>query len=326
MQQLAFKPKVKILTAEPEYHNMKTAMNMGYKLKITFEGRSMTIDYHASVSDYQNGLDLKELDVLETLSQSYQYHDSTPAEIIDEFGEMSLNDAKAILKEAQQVRRVFKTDENVELLVKYAAGELVEEPTGDKAAFNDDKTELDDDLAKIMGKTTIGDDHEIELIEKFVKSRQPSSAKKEYLLGVTEDGARVYLEQMSWDCSWYFGFGYLETYDPSHSMHSHFDGFNAEKNQDLRSAFLEYFKNGKLTVTAAQSWTLCELMQSFYQLKEAAEIYHGGSSGLTSNPALKASKAMNKKINADIQKIGVEVQKLLSPEGDDPTEILREAI
>ena len=33
-----------------------------------------------------------------------------------------------------------------------------------------------------------------------------------YLLGRDEEGINYWLEEPSWDCGWYWGFGYVETY------------------------------------------------------------------------------------------------------------------
>ena len=327
-----FKPVVKIVSEEPEFHNMKDHQNMGYKLKITYENRSMSLVYHDSVAHYEEGKPLDIMQVLDNLANDYHYWNYSVNELMSEFGYEDDTIPKAILKEAEDIKRVFQDEDTIQKLKSFANGEDFntenENSEESQKAFNDDKTKffegMDKDIVKSlkaigMDNNTIGEDFEIELIPKKLKT---TSSKDMFLLGVTKDNARIYLERGSWDCEWYYGFGYIETFDPQHSSHSHFEGFNAEKNQDLRSAFLEFFKGGKLTVTAKESWTLCELMQSFYQLQKIASLYHnGGGSGLTTNPVINENETIRKTVLEDIKKIIVEVQKMLAPKGANFEEI-----
>ena len=62
--------------------------------------------------------------------------------------------------------------------------------------------------------------------------------KQIYLIGINREGEKVFLEAPSWDCDWYWGFGYLETYTNNYqitrskdiSSHSHFDNFEIDNN------------------------------------------------------------------------------------------------
>ena len=56
-----------------------------------------------------------------------------------------------------------------------------------------------------------------EIIEKF--------GKKYFLLG-KKDGKKYYLEDSYWDCGWYWGLGYVETFNELKidiESHQHFD-------------------------------------------------------------------------------------------------------
>ncbi len=320
-----FKPTVKIVSEEPEFHNMKDRQNMRYKLKISYDSRSMTLVFHDSVTNYEEGKPLDTMDVLDSLADNFRYWNYTVSELQDEL-ELDDKTAKLVIKEAEDIKRVFQDEETIEKLKSFANGEdfSTENENAEDAqtAFNDDKTTLFDGIDKELenqlksvgiGDNSIGEDFEIELIPKKLKT---TSSKDMFLLGVTKDKARIYLERGSWDCSWYYGFGYIETFDPQHSAHSHFSGFNEDRNQDLRSAFLEFFKGGQLTITAKESWTLCELMNSFKILSETASMYHnGGGSGLTTNPVIEENNTIRKTVLEDIRKIIVEVQKMLAPKG-----------
>ena len=102
---------------------------------------------------------------------------------------------------------------------------------------------------------------------------------KHYLLGINKDGDYVYLEEPSWDCGWYWGFGYLHTYTNNKqpersrdlSSHFHFDSTFLNKNKSSRDAFKEYFKTTVLTDD--EIWEFCDYMKTFYTLKSVAELF-----------------------------------------------------
>lgn len=149
-----------------------------------------------------------------------------------------------------------------------------------------------------------------------------------YLLGKDMDGQLVWLESSSWDCNWYWGFGYLETYTNNSypnkakdiKSHTHFNGYlwgkdkichyNRESNK-WEDEPLEYHHHinesnflAETVLTESESWELSDLMKQFYTLKEAAAIVHTGSAHLTS------SKKVDSK-NQDMYKIINEI--LLPP-------------
>jgi len=99
------------------------------------------------------------------------------------------------------------------------------------------------------------------------------------------DGETIYLSPPSWDCGWYWGFGYIG----NENRHYHIDGLNKEKN--IRDAMIEHFGDS-LKIRLLDVWTFAELMQTFYALKEAAEVLGRGGSHITSNPC--ASVIINK--------------------------------
>lgn len=109
--------------------------------------------------------------------------------------------------------------------------------------------------------------------------------KEIYLLGVDKDGVKYYLEEPSWDCEWYWGFGYIETYINNNTSldirsHQHFN------NLFLKGDCIEKW-NQLITdspLNKKELWKLMELMQSFYILEEAAELFHRGGSHISENP------------------------------------------
>ena len=125
--------------------------------------------------------------------------------------------------------------------------------------------------------------------------------EKGYYLGVTKDGEKVYMPKPSWDCGWYWGFGYLEGYNvkgrPSLKSHTHWDCTVANSGLDAFDAMKKKFRS--LSISDEDLWKLCDLMDSFYTLKSAAEVMMKGGSNYTSKAYLRAveDKDEVKKIN-----------------------------
>lgn len=105
------------------------------------------------------------------------------------------------------------------------------------------------------------------------------------------NGENIYLSPPSWDCGWYWGFGYLG----NKNSHYHVDGLKKIeeykheskswtcKHVNLFDGFKHHF--GKtIKIRESKLWTLSELFETFYTLKETAEVLGRGGSHLTSNP------------------------------------------
>ena len=158
-----------------------------------------------------------------------------------------------------------------------------------------------------------------------MKKRKTHAFNKDiFLLGKRKaDKKNVYLEAPSWDCGWYWGFGYLETYTNNESpslsrdiyTHSHFDGDILNGKSHGFDNFKEYFSETPLTDD--EIWTLCDYMQTFYTLRKAAETFRYGGSHYTAQAASEAIKSetieneINKKI---LPALFDKIIKLLTPE------------
>jgi len=151
--------------------------------------------------------------------------------------------------------------------------------------------------------------------------------KKIYLLGKDKDGKKLYLEAPSWDCEWYWGFGYIERYNNANPerasdiiSHSHWDDEIVGKRKDGYCHHLNENKDIVETVlTDKESWILSELMKSYYILRETADFYNRGGSHLADSPLKDKLKndAENKRINKVLLPlIFKEIDKLLSPKED----------
>lgn len=114
--------------------------------------------------------------------------------------------------------------------------------------------------------------------------------KYQFLLGVRH-GESYWLQQASWDCDWYWGVGYVESYngkgssDRSWRGHNHFDSLFL-KSAKFVDGFKEFFE--ETTLTDKEIWTLLELMQSAYIARSYSDMLCVGSAHITSNPAIKS--------------------------------------
>lgn len=105
------------------------------------------------------------------------------------------------------------------------------------------------------------------------------------------NGENIYLSPPSWDCGWYWGFGYLG----NRNCHYHVSGlktietYNNEakvfttKSVNLYDGFIEHFGD-TLKVRPSDLWVFVELFSTFYTLKETVEVLGRGGSHYTTNP------------------------------------------
>lgn len=147
--------------------------------------------------------------------------------------------------------------------------------------------------------------------------------KKRFLLGRFKYGEEFWLEQASFDCGWYWGFGYIETKD----SHQHYNGlalckpeyYDMELKVWRHREFVHILRDNpeiaETVLTDAEQWELSDLMKTFYTLKDAAELYHQGNSHYTGNVGLDLTDtAAEKHINEVLlPKVFKRVYELLTP-------------
>ena len=154
-----------------------------------------------------------------------------------------------------------------------------------------------------------------------------SGKNKKYLLGKNQNGERVWLETPSWDCDWYWGFGYLVT----KNSHTHADGLTGrheywDSEKQCFRLTSEYIHNiydspelVETTFTRNEGWNLSELFREFYLLKDMAEYTHRNpaSCNLTTPPVTQDPEKMaqwHKEINeVMIPLITAEILRILTP-------------
>ena len=111
--------------------------------------------------------------------------------------------------------------------------------------------------------------------------------KKIYLLGKDENGTLYWLEEPSWDCGWYWGFGYIETYTNNKNphlardinSHQHWQGLIMNSKCNAYDNFKKLFIETPLSDN--EIWELCDYMRTFYSLREVAELFNHGYSHYT---------------------------------------------
>lgn len=107
------------------------------------------------------------------------------------------------------------------------------------------------------------------------KRKSHAFGKDIYLLGKDKDGTMYWLEAPSWDCGWYWGFGYVETYTNNRnpdkasdiSSHTHAEGYLVGV-ANIYDALLW----AERTFSYSEGWQLTELFRQFYLLKGMASF------------------------------------------------------
>jgi hypothetical protein len=90
-----------------------------------------------------------------------------------------------------------------------------------------------------------------------------TSKVTEIYLGRSKDWGNIYLTKHSWDCGWYWGFGYIG----NSTCHMHIEEY-------LPQTISEVFNRTKLT---QDNWyVIWDLFKQAYALKEVAAVYHCG--------------------------------------------------
>jgi len=155
------------------------------------------------------------------------------------------------------------------------------------------------------------------------KTKSNAFGKDCYLIGRDKNGGVIWLEAAKWECGWYWGFGYVETYtkqlDPANSLdissHQHWSGLLGRR---LHSHHINEVLDESV-LNEAESWEISDLMKSFYTLKEAAEVLGRGGSNLTdkgNRDAIK-SEQMAKEINEKmLPSLFQEIYKILDPDAE----------
>lgn len=145
------------------------------------------------------------------------------------------------------------------------------------------------------------------------KEKRFAFGKNIYLLGKNKDGMKYWLEEASWDCNWYWGFGYVETYTNNNSpessrdilSHQHFDSLFLKDN--IFDGFINFFED--TTLKNDDIWILLGYMQEYYALKKYANFLYAGN-----NITSRAKNLKEEKNEIENKKEYERINKILLPE------------
>jgi hypothetical protein len=125
-----------------------------------------------------------------------------------------------------------------------------------------------------------------------------------------EDGVTIYITKPSFDCGWYWSFGYLGNKNEHYHLKDYqsktisikdsedkFHIFEQKRNLNMFDALREDYELNPCI--EENLWQFCELAATVYTLKETAEVFGRGGSHYTSNPCFNViiNKAEVKRIN-----------------------------
>lgn len=101
----------------------------------------------------------------------------------------------------------------------------------------------------------------------------------------------VFIVRPTWDCGWYWGFGYLERWNARKGdidFHSHIDhefGTNKDgRRVNWYEGMQELLDQGDVFDNDHQRWQFLEIVKTIYNLKMTAEVLGRGGSHHASNP------------------------------------------
>lgn len=126
------------------------------------------------------------------------------------------------------------------------------------------------------------------------------------------DGRNIFLTKPSWDCGWYWGFGYLG----NNNEHYHLDGYQNGRNINMYDALVTDYELAPFI--RKHLWVFCELVLTAYTLKDTAEVLGRGGSHMTKNPlrSLIISEGEVERINKTVlPAIFQEIQDLVEGKG-----------
>jgi len=155
------------------------------------------------------------------------------------------------------------------------------------------------------------------------KKKSHAFGKDIYLLGRDKYGTNYWLEQASWDCEWYWGGGYVETYtnnrSPEHSKdiasHTHFDSLFFNVGKYDYDSFNELFVEHPFTKD--EVYKILGLMREFYTALRYSNLLYASALYCATNPVsdvIKSEKEYNRINRSVIPAIMNELYKILGGE------------
>lgn len=153
--------------------------------------------------------------------------------------------------------------------------------------------------------------------------------KTYYLLGKDIAGTKWYLQKSTWDCGWYWSFGYLESFtnnkNPEKSKdircHTHLNSLFQESSENAFNALKNFFSES--VFEDDQLFEFVDYIETGYQLREAAKLFADGYSHYTErskDPCIIKPELVKEINEIMIPSINARLDKMLLPEGDPTNE------
>lgn len=127
------------------------------------------------------------------------------------------------------------------------------------------------------------------------------------LIGKNQENESIYFYRPSWDCNWYWGFGYIG----HNRLRTHLDSLG---NSNLFINIKNYFSEFILQDKDKDMWLFCEYVMTVYTLRSYSEVIHHGGSYYSYNPHKDVIKNPDeyKRINSELIPLLIdEIYKLL---------------
>lgn len=125
------------------------------------------------------------------------------------------------------------------------------------------------------------------------------------LIGKNQENEPIYFYRPSWDCNWYWGFGYIG----NDNLHTH---LNSLGKNNLYENIKNYFSEFRLQ--DKDIWLFCEYVMTVYALRPYSEVIRRGGSYYSHNPHKDVIKNPDeyKRINSELIPLLIdEIYKLL---------------
>lgn len=98
-------------------------------------------------------------------------------------------------------------------------------------------------------------------------------------------GRSVFMSRPSFDCEWYWGFGYLGNLDCHFHLSSLHTMYNSvPENMHLFDQMKKFFGDSLTIKDDRDLWTFVEVVLTIYTLRKTADLFYMGGSGATYNP------------------------------------------
>lgn len=143
----------------------------------------------------------------------------------------------------------------------------------------------------------------VDIMNKFI------SGKDKIFLGTRKnDNSLIFMNKPSWDCEWYWSFGYLRNKNEHYHLSNYQDiginltdekgnyhSFTQKRNMNMYDCLLYDYELS--SGIKDNLWSFCEQASAIYTLNDAYEVFYRGGSHFTFHPLRDTIKSTDKATN-----------------------------